>query len=226
MTAIAFSMEFYVGGSVDPGLRRLRAAFERGGAEVANLGKYVFPRVSDALEAATSKQFEGEGVGSTGSWAVLSPRYAEWKEKHFPGALILDRTRALMSGLTDSSSSTARRESSNEALVFGTSGVEYATFHQTGTKKMPARPPLDMGEDFEADLMAAAMAGVREAVRAGSNGLLDFEGDTFTDETGVAREVLTGSRGGRFYVNSSGTRTYLKRSSSGQTVTRSFGRRA
>lgn len=226
MTAIAFSMEWEVGGSVDPGLRRLRAAFERSGAEVANLGKYVYPRVTTALEEATSKQFGDEGSGSTGSWAALSPEYAAWKEKYFPGEPILQRTRALVAGLTDSSSSTARRDISSDAMIFGTSGVSYASFHQTGTKKMPARPPLDMGEDFEASLQAAVMAGVREAVRAGSDGLLDFEGDSFTDETGTARQVFTGSRGGKFYVNASGRRTYLKRTSSGQTVSRSFGSRA
>ncbi len=223
MTAIAFSMEWYVGGTVDPGLRRLRAAFERGGAELANLGKHVFPRVVPALEAAAAAQFDGEGVGTTGRWAQLSPKYAAWKAKHFPGAPILQRTRALMAGLTDSSATTARREVSNDALSFGTAGVGYASFHQTGTQKMPARPPIDMGADFEEALLAAAQVGVRDAVRAGSDGLLDFEGDMYTDETGATRQVFRGGRGGAFFVNGQGGRTYLKRKKSGEVVKRTYG---
>lgn len=225
MTAIAFSMEWTVGGQVDPGLRRLSAAFERAGAETARLGRHVFPRVITALEGAAKAQFEGEGVGSTGSWAALSPKYGAWKARRFPGAPILQRTRAMMRGLTDSDASTARRVVSDSAMSYGTSGVEYASFHQTGTRKMPARPPIDMGEEFQAELSNAVAAGVRAAVRAGSDGLLDFEGDTYTDESGASFNVLRGSRGGAFFINAMGGRTYLKRTKSGGIVKREFGGR-
>lgn len=223
MTAIAFSMEWYVGGQVDPGLRRLRMAFERGGAEVAKLGRYVFPRVIDELEAQAKAQFSGEGIGPSGSWAQLSPKYAEWKAKRFPGAPLLQRTRALFSGLTDSSASHAKRVVSDTAMSYGTSGLEYAELHQMGTRRMPARPPVDLGDDFGPKLQRAVTAGVREAVRSGSDGLLDFEGDTYTDESGQTFSVMRGSRGGAFFTNGQGGRTYLKRTTSGQTVTRTFG---
>ena len=64
---------------------------------------------------------------------------------------------------------------------------------------------------------AAAEAGTREAIKAGSDGLLDFDGDTFE-----GAPVLTGRRGGRYTVNASGGRTYLKRNASGGVVKRGF----
>jgi hypothetical protein len=108
---------------------------------------------------------------------------------------------------------------SGDSLTFGTTGVPYASLHQTGTGRMPSRPPFDFGPDFEAGMQAAAAAGVREAVRAGSDGLLDFEGDEFEGQ-----QVMTGRSGGRYVVNN-GARTYLKRNKSGAVVKRTFGGR-
>jgi hypothetical protein len=39
-------------------------------------------------------QFESEG-GLTGFWEGLTPEYEAWKSKHYPGRLILQRTRKL-----------------------------------------------------------------------------------------------------------------------------------
>lgn len=218
MTAIAFTVEYYTGGQADPGLRRLAMAFERAGAEVADVGKHILPAVVPVLEAATKRQFAAEGQGpDAGNWKPLSARYAEWKEANFPGMPILQRTQALVRGLTDGGASTARRDISGDSLVFGTRGVPYASFHQTGTAKMPARPPIDLDDKAAAELRSAALKGVRAAVRAASDGLVDFTGSEYEGQA-----VQSGARGGRFIMQG-GSRVYLKQRASGDVVRFKYG---
>lgn len=220
MSAIVLSVEYQVGGGAsEPTLTRLLTALERSGAELADVGKHVLPKLLPVLEVETAKQFDAEGAGpQAGSWAPLSVSYSAWKEAHYPGQPKLVATGALRAALTDGSSANARRDVSGDSLTFGTTGVPYASLHQTGTGRMPSRPPFDFGADFEAGMQQAAAAGVREAVRAGSDGLLDFEGDEFEGQA-----VLTGRFGGRYVVGSNGRKTYLKRDKSGRTVQRTFG---
>lgn len=228
MSAIVLSVEYAIGnGTPEPTLTRLVTALERAGAEVADVGKHILPKVMKVLEDSAGAQFDAEGAGpQAGSWAALSPKYASWKERFFPGRKLLVRTGVLADALAASDTeavSQARRDISGNTLTYGTQGVEYASFHQTGTGRMPARPPFDFGSDFEEGIQKAAAAGLRAAVREGSDGLLDFEGDSFTDELGVARQVQTGARGGRYYVNAGGGRTYLRRGAGGRAVQRTFG---
>jgi len=228
MSVFAIQVEYQLGGgSREPTLTRLTAAFERAGVEVADVAKHVFPKLVGVLEAGVARQFETQGSGpEMGSWAPLSQSYAAWKAKHYPGAPILVRKGKLRAALTDSSAPGAKRDISGESLTFGTSGIPYASAHQTGSVaghltagNLPARPVFDFGGDFEKEMSAAAMAGVREAVREGSDGLLDFDGDTFE-----GLPVQSGARGGR-YVESGGERTYLKKTKSGEVVKRRFGGR-
>lgn len=218
MSAIVLSVEYQInGGASEPTLTRLTTALERAGAELADIGKHVMPKLLPVLEVETSKQFEAEGGGpQSGSWAPLSVSYSAWKEAHYPGQPKLVATGALRAALTDSSASGALRDVSGAALSFGTAGIPYASLHQTGTGRMPSRPPFDFGSGFEAGVQAAAAAGVREAVRAGSDGLIDFEGDEFEGQ-----QVMTGRSGGR-YVVSNGARTYLKRNAAGAVVKQKF----
>lgn len=216
MSVVAFSVEFYVGGEADPGLRRLSVAFERAGAEVAQVSKHILPRLSTALEEAAAAQFDGEGVGPSGRWKQLSAKYAQWKARVFPGMPILQRTGALRDGLTNSSSATAIRSISGDSLTYGAS-VDYGSLHQRGTSKMPARPPIDLGPDFEDAMVALAKAGIRDAIREGGEGLLEYEGDTFEGQA-----VLRTARGGAFVMRG-GQKVYLRRRADGSTVTRTFG---
>lgn len=219
MSAIVLSVEYQVGGgSSEPTLTRLTTALERAGAEVADVGKHVLPKLVPLLESETAKQFDAEGAGpQAGSWAALSPRYAAWKARVAPGAPINVLSGTLRAALTDGSSANALREVGGQSLTFGTKSVPYASAKQTGSGREPARPPFDFGSDFEDGLKAAAMAGVREAVREASDGLLDFEGDTFE-----GLPVQTGASGGR-YVESGGARTYLKKTKGGAVVKRRVG---
>lgn len=221
MSAIVVSAEWQIGGGPsEPTLVRFTTALERAGAELLDVGKHILPKLLPVLEVESAKQFDAEGSGpQAGSWAPLSTTYAKWKEAHFPGKPILERTGALRGALTGPAPY-ARRDVSGDTLSFGTIGLPYASFHQTGTRRMPARPEFDFGPDFEAAMQAAAAAGVREALKVASAGLLDFEDATFEGQP-----VLTGKRGGRFVVGSNGRRIYLKRAADGRVVQRTFGGR-
>ncbi|HEY1086486.1 MAG TPA: hypothetical protein VGE37_02285, partial [Archangium sp.] len=219
-------VEYAIGnGTPEPTLTRLVTALERAGAEVADVGKHILPKVMKVLEDSAGAQFDAEGAGpQAGSWAALSPKYASWKERFFPGRKLLVRTGVLADALAASDTeavSQARRDISGNTLTYGTQGVEYASFHQTGTGRMPARPPFDFGAETEEGLKQAAAEGVREAIKEAWAGLLDFEGDTFEGQ-----EVFSGKRGGRYIRNASGGREYLKRRADGSVAKKStFNRR-
>lgn len=149
----------------DVALNRMAVAFERLGDELVDFGTHVFPKVVPVLEAAEQRQFEGEGVGPRGHWAPLSESYAAVKEVMWPGQPLLVASGALKEALTSSSSSFARRVIARDEFDFGTIGIEYASFHQVGTVRMPDRPPFDWDSQFEEELTEATKEGVREAVR-------------------------------------------------------------
>lgn len=87
------------------------------------------------------EQFASEGA-AVGGWAQLSPRYAAWKAKRYPGKTILRRTDRLMTSLTWTGASLATSEGiaimTPDSATFGTS-VFYGRFHQRGTRKMRQR---------------------------------------------------------------------------------------
>lgn len=223
MTAIALQVEWQMaGGPAEPNLVRLATAFERAGAELAQVGKHVLPQLLPLLETETAKQFDAEGAGpQAGSWAPLSVSYSAWKQAHYGDLPKLVLTGAMRSALTESNAPGALREVSGDSLAYGTKGVPYASFHQMGTGRMPARPPFDFGPDFENGMRGAAMKGIRAAVREAFDGLADFEGTEFEGQA-----VLTGRKGGR-YIQTGKKREYLKVDASGRVVRKStFGKKA
>lgn len=167
MSVIGLTVEYRIGSETGPDtLQRLGVAFERAGAELADLGKHVFPLLSPIFEAAEQRQFDARGAGpASGAWSELSEMYADWKAHHYPGQPILVATGALRDGLTQASSPFGSREWTSSQFVFGTRGVDYASFHQSGTSRMPTRPPFDLDGQFEEDLQRVARVGVNAAIR-------------------------------------------------------------
>lgn len=164
-----FAVEWSVGNvpSGEDTLEKMAFAFERAGDNVADMGRFVFPKMVPVFEAEMAAQFNAEGRGpNAGAWAQLSERYEAWKSANYPGMRILERTGRMREALTESGSPFARRAIETDSFDFGTTGVEYASFHQSGTDFMPDRPPFDMGDDFESKATDAAREGVREAMRA------------------------------------------------------------
>jgi len=147
----------------------LRAALERAGEAIQRPMRHIGPELSKALEKNLRTRFAREGTGGpvSGPWAALSADYAAWKKIHYPGRKKLVRRGMLRAALTSSSSPQALRESADTTLAFGTRGIEYASFHQTGTRKMPARPPFDFGgPEWDRSVAKAIQKGFIHAMRA------------------------------------------------------------
>lgn len=149
------------------GMKSMSLAFERAGAEFARFGEHVFPLVIPALEKETGGQFRAQGRGpNRGRWAPLSPAYAKQKRRLYGANPILVATGSMRDALTKSGSGSAVRYYNSRELRFGTAGVTYASFHQTGTVRgLPDRPPFDFTKDFETALTVAAGAAARSALK-------------------------------------------------------------
>lgn len=163
---LGLSIGYHVkGGAADPlALHKMSTAFERTGEQLREFGPLVFPRVITVLEGETKRQFRASGQGpNRGTWAPLTPRYALQKRRDGYGSKTLVRTGAMRAGLTEQNSGHALRAFNATSMSFGTTGVNYASFHQAGTSRMTDRPPFDFGEETEKKMRAAASAAAREA---------------------------------------------------------------
>jgi hypothetical protein len=166
VSVAGFEVTYVIGGTEDDtAIERLVAAFERGGDELADFGKYLWPKLTPVFEQALAAQFSAEGEGPAGPWAPLSAQYAAWKQANYPGAPLLVRTGAMHQGLTTSTSPFSRREQQGDSYGFGTQGVTYASFHQTGTSHMPSRRPFDFGSGFETEMSRVGAQAAREAMQ-------------------------------------------------------------
>lgn len=100
------------------------------------------------------EQFASEGT-AVGGWAPLSPRYAAWKAKRYPGKTILRRTDRLMKSLTWTGAALATPEGiaimTPDSATFGSS-VFYGRFHQRGTRTMRQRRILYLPPDASVTL--------------------------------------------------------------------------
>jgi len=93
---------------------------------LSRFGAYM---VDEAIPA----QFKAQGTPER--WAPLSKKYAAWKRAHYGNLPKLVITGAMRDAFTwEVTPRTLRIENS----------VKYWTYHQTGTRKMPARPPLNV----------------------------------------------------------------------------------
>lgn len=201
MSVFGLSFRYQVrGGALSRlGMHEMRAAFERSGAEMGRFGEHVFPRVIRLLEKEVKGQFEAEGRGpNRGKWAPLSPAYAAWKRRHYPGRGILRRTNRLYRALTRSRGAQSLRYYTAKELRFGTALVPYASFHQVGTqggilsrvigalsgrrKGLPDRPVFDFTPAFDENLSKAAKTAARAAIREHLKPFATFRDDAGLDD--------------------------------------------
>jgi len=130
-------------------------AMDRGIARFADgIADYrpIWPVIEDDFYAQEKDQFRSEGEEGGDKWSELSPDYAAWKEGHYPGKPILQRTGDLYDSLTNPNSTNAVRREERKSLTLG-STLPYALYHQTGTENMPARPELQFPEVFKRSVM-------------------------------------------------------------------------
>jgi hypothetical protein len=112
-----------------------RRRLERLGLMLTDLRSF-WPMVTRLWIGWMGQMFESEGAFAGRPWAPLSPRYAAWKAARFPGKKILTRTGQLRRAAT----SPTRR--ATPTVLTLTIESEVAVYHQEGTPRMPARPPV------------------------------------------------------------------------------------
>lgn len=96
--------------------------------------------VADAFR----EQFRTEGIRLIHTvWAPLTPKYAAWKARHFPGKPILERTARMRDDFTVQPLNIERVDS--HSGTYGSSRKP-AIWHQKGTRKMVARPIARMDD--------------------------------------------------------------------------------
>lgn len=130
-----------------PGLPALSVGLSRLRTDISDWTTFWTERFAPFFYDQVQRDFVLEGGNSGASWAPLSPLYAAWKAKQFPGRGILVRSGALKASLASSGGPGAVFRTTPTALEIGTS-VPYAMFHQQGTGSMPQRPPLRVNAAF------------------------------------------------------------------------------
>lgn len=135
------------------GLQETLAAFkgvEQGMLDLRQLG--AWKAVASEFRKIVKEQFNSEGgVGRSGKWKPLKLKYAAMKSKKYGDQKILQASGKLYRSLTTNAERNFVQEDKQE-LRIGTS-VPYATYHQTGTKNMPARLPIDFTDEQGRQLM-------------------------------------------------------------------------
>jgi phage gpG-like protein len=130
-----------------PGLQSLTVGLSRYRADIADWSTFWREKFAPFFYRWVLTDFVLEGGGSGATWAPLSPAYAAWKAKHYPGTGLLVRSGALKASLAGPEAPQAIFRPTTTSLTIGTS-VPYGLPHQTGTSRMPQRPPLRVNAAF------------------------------------------------------------------------------
>lgn len=106
----------------------------------------VWEQIRNDFVRIGEEQFGTEGARSGQPWAPLSPTYAAWKEKHFPGRPILRLSGALW-GQMSVGTGLFVDITPMSMLIYPT--LFYAAIHQQGSPRtnMPARKVVALTED-------------------------------------------------------------------------------
>ncbi len=121
----------------------LARALSRFGEGIADFSKPL-DQIEVDFAVIEEQQFASEGARGGTPWPPLSPTYEAWKATHFPGMPILQATMNLWGQLAVGTG--MRVERSPRRLLMEPT-VPYARWHQTGTRRMPARPPVVLIEE-------------------------------------------------------------------------------
>lgn len=99
----------------------------------------AFEQISESFLRAERKQFASQGEYGSGGWRPLSPSYAAWKAKHYPGKGILVRTGELQKSLTEGPQVKVIEP---HLMIIG-SAVDHGYYHQRGDG-VPQRRPVEI----------------------------------------------------------------------------------
>lgn len=126
------------------------------------LGEALEPVVYGGMRA----HFEGEGGGQ---WSALSPRYAAWKQRRYPGRRIMVRTGELEASLTGRDARFSVRRVNRHGGEWGTKAPG-AKAHDRGapSRGLPKRRLILIDNTFRRDLLATMREYVHGVVGADS----------------------------------------------------------
>lgn len=138
--------------SMDPSGVELFRGMEGWAAKVDDF-RPMWKPATDLIRAHHGRTFDSEGLATGGGvrkrWAPLRP--ATLRARRFKGKPILQQTGDLKRAMTTGGAG-SRTQKTKKTLEVGTRGAvsTYARYHQMGTPRMVARPPLQ----FDADIRA------------------------------------------------------------------------
>jgi phage gpG-like protein len=118
--------------------------------------------VDQAFRRMERALFASEGSSGGSQWSALSPRYAKWKKRRYPGRKILQlkgQLRRSLAELGGQHIARAHYDGTHGLLEVGTS-VPYATYHHEGTGRMPKRDPIQMTAEQKAELKRVAIKAI------------------------------------------------------------------
>lgn len=131
---------------------------------------YLWPAMARLFYKIEREQFETEG-GRAHAWVQAKAAYARRKAREGHPQL-LQRSGRLKSGLTGQGIGTIF-ESYSKTLRLGTA-TPYARYLQTGTRGMPARPPVDLTEEDKLAFREIAKQGIAKFAREAGFGTSSF----------------------------------------------------
>lgn len=121
-----------------------------------------WPEVARLARSWWKRQFDTQGTFGGHPWAALSPTYAQWKARVYPGKPILQATGAMKRAASNPS-----RAATPTSLTLTIEDAKVG-YHQEGGGRLPARPLV-----FGDPLPAAARAELQQAADAYVRDLLN-----------------------------------------------------
>lgn len=114
----------------------------------------IWSVIEDDFYAQEKDQFKTEGSEGGEKWQPLSPAYAGWKQRHFPGKPILQRSGDLEKSLTTGDDPNSVKIEGRKVLTLGTR-LPYAIYHQSLAPRrvLPWRPEIRLTEAFARSVM-------------------------------------------------------------------------
>jgi phage gpG-like protein len=152
-------LQFEILGSVE-----FDRAFNRVEKEISDL-RPLWDAAEREFHRISREQFASEGAaGRGGKWPELSPAYKKRKLKRFPGRKILQASGRMRGSLVGKTGDTVVVKEPKEFGI-GTT-LKYPIYHQKGTNRMPARPPVNFSETQRVSLMKALQKELIKMIRA------------------------------------------------------------
>ena len=128
-----------------PGAQGFAVALSRFGDDISDFTAFWEGKFKTFWYALRQLDYASAGGATGPMWAPLSPDYRRWKNAHFPSAPLLVLQGSMKASLLSPTASGSIWRPSATRLEAGSS-IPHAIYHQTGTSRMPARPPLRFAE--------------------------------------------------------------------------------